>query len=286
MGRDEGERSPDSPDIDLVDLADDTCRAWIAPGIGGRLAQLDLGGGPLLRGPAAGLGWAAWGSYVLAPWSNRIPAGRYRFGGVEAQLAANWPDGSAIHGLVASCAWRLLERSGQRARLEAEATAGPWSITASQSFVLSAGQLSHEVVVQNRGTRPVPAGLGIHPWFRAGRILVPAAEKWPGDPMPIGAPVPVSADDDLRSGMVPPPMDRCFTSLEGTMVEAPGVRLSWDGPVTQVVVYTGEPGWVALEPVTMANGGFDLADRGMEGHGVVVLDPGEELAVTYRFTSD
>ena len=64
-------------------------------------------------------------------------------------------------------------------------------------------------------------------------------------------------------GAVPPPMDRCFTALTGREAEVPGVALRWDGPVTQVVVYSGEAGWVAVEPVTMATDGCGLAARSM-----------------------
>jgi galactose mutarotase-like enzyme len=53
--------------------------------------------------------------------------------------------------------------------------------------------------------------------------------------------------------------------------------------VTQVVVFSGAPGWVCVEPVTMANNGFELSDAGMNGTGVIVLAPGEATAVSYRF---
>jgi hypothetical protein len=48
-------------------------------------------------------------------------------------------------------------------------------------------------------------------------------------------------------------------------------------------VFTGVHGWVCVEPVTMANDGFRMADEGWRGHGVVTLDPGALLEVGYRF---
>ena len=269
----------------MLELVAGRSRATIAPADGGRLAQLDLGGGPLLRAREPGIRWVDWGCFVLAPWSNRLPGGLVQLGGLRAQVPVNWPDGTAIHGLVGDVAWAVVETTPTSAALIVDAAEGPWTISATQRYALDAGRLVHEVSVRNAGTEAVPAGLGIHPWFRAGRVRVPAPMKWPGDPLPTGAPVPVGDVDDLRHGTVPPPMDRCFTGLTDTYVEAPGVRLSWHGPVAHVVVYTGEPGWVAVEPVTMANGGFGLADRGIDGHGVVVLAPGEELSATYEFTS-
>lgn len=36
-------------------------------------------------------------------------------------------------------------------------------------------------------------------------------------------------------------------------------------------------GWFCLEPVSMVNDGFNLMERGQEGTGVVVLEPGEKM---------
>lgn len=257
--------------------------ATIFPGIGGRLGQLDFGDGALLRGPSSGLGWAEWGAYPLLPWSNRIPGGRLLLGGLDAQLPVNWKDGSAIHGLTAAAAWRVEAADGVSASLSIGVEEDPYALRGEQRFHVRDGLLELELAVVNAGDHAVPVGLGIHPWFRAGEVRVPAAARWPGEPLPTGPAVPVDADTDLRDGRMPSLMDRCYTQLTGTTLGVPGVELSWDGPVTQVVVYTGESGWVAVEPVTMANDGFGLAQRGVGGHGVRVLDPGARLSVTYRF---
>ena len=267
----------------VLHLRADGCEASIHPDVGGRLGQLDLGDGPLLRGPDEDLGWAEWGYYPLLPWSNRIPDGHLVFGTIDSRLPVNWSDGSAIHGLAAATPWTVRSSSETTAELVVEAEVGPYRVRGEQSFDLRPDELRLRLGVVNAGDSAVPGGIGIHPWFRAGRVRVPAELKWPGDPLPTGPPIPVAAADDLRAGAVPPPMDRCFTGLTDTVAEVPGLRLRWDGPVTQVVVFSGEPGWVAVEPVTMANDGFGLAERGIPGHGVQVLEPGGDLEVTYRF---
>jgi galactose mutarotase-like enzyme len=93
----------------------------------------------------------------------------------------------------------------------------------------------------------------------------------------------VTVHEDLREARLAPEMDRCYTGLTGSTADVGDVQLSWTGPITQVVVYTGAPGWVCIEPVTMANDGFRLADEGVAGHGVIALDPGQSASVTYRF---
>jgi aldose 1-epimerase len=270
-------------DASVLVLRADRSSAELHPEVGGRLGQLDLGAGPLLRGFQAGLGWSDWGSYPLLPWSNRIPGGHIGLGAIDADVPVNWPDGSAIHGLVASTPWSVAERSDDRARLVTDAAAGPYTVRGEQAYVLQSGRLRLALSVRNLGETTVPVGLGIHPWFRAGSIRVPADSRWPGEPLPVGPPTPVTREEDLRAGAVPGPMDRCYTDLTANEVEVPGLSLRWDGPITQVVVYSGEPGWVAVEPVTMANDGFGLAARAMSGHGVRLLEPAGELRVVYDF---
>jgi aldose 1-epimerase len=268
----------------VLELRTGSSWAAIRPDVGGRLAQLDLGDGPLLRGAEAGEGWAGWGCFPLLPWSNRIPGGHLVFGAIDARLPVNWPDGSAIHGLAADAVWTVADAGPATARLTVEVTGGPYRVRGEQAFRLGDGTLHLDLAAVNLGDRAVPTGIGIHPWFRAGPVQVPADEHWPGEPLPTGPPVPVEGPGDLRGGAVPPPMDRCFTTLTGQAVAVPGAQLAWDGPVTSVVVYSGAEGWVAVEPVTMANDGFGLAERGVPGHGVRVVEPGDRLAVGYRFT--
>ncbi|HEX2575753.1 MAG TPA: hypothetical protein VHK88_05345 [Aquihabitans sp.] len=257
--------------------------ATIHPGVGGRLGQLDLGGGPLLRGPAPELGWAHWGCYPLLPWSNRLPGGHLRFGELDARLPVNWPDGSAIHGLAAAVPWQVRSADVGSAELEVHVAGGPYRVTGSQRFELEPEQLRLRLAVTNDGDRPVPVGIGIHPWFRSGTVRVPADERWPGEPLPTGPPVPVAGRYDLRKAGVPAEMDTCFTALTEAVADVPGARLHWDGPVTDVVVYTGEPGWTCVEPVTMANGAMGLPVDEARARGVQVLDPGATLEVRYRF---
>lgn len=267
----------------MLELRAGRSTATIHPAVGGRLGALDLGTGQLLRGPGPGIDWAHWGCFPLVPWSNRIPGGHLRLGAVDAELPVNWADGSAIHGLGASCAWAVVAHDEGSAELAVHLGGGPYRLCAEQSFDLRPDELRLRLRMTNEGDAAVPAGLGIHPWFHHGPVRVPADERWPGEPLPTGPPEPVSGSTDLRHRTVPVPMDACFTELTGTSADVPGAQLSWDGPVTNVVVYSGEPGWVCVEPVTMANDGFGLAARDVPGHGVQIVEPGASLAVTYRF---
>lgn len=260
--------------------------ATVHPADGGRLGQIEVDGRRLLRGPDEGahVGWGYWGSYPLLPWTNRIPGGRFVHDGREFEVPVNWADGTAIHGLTAEEPWDVVALTTTTVEEVIELDTPAYRVQCRQSMALAESHLDLSLEVTNRAAQEVPVGIGIHPWFRAGAVRVPAELAWPGTgPMPEGPPRPVTPEEDLRSRRVPPPMDRCFTGLTDTAVDVPGVRLSWSGPVTQVVVYSEDPDWVCVEPVTMANDGFRLAADGVEGHGVIALAPEQSAAVRYRF---
>lgn len=261
--------------------------AAVRPDVGGRLGQVTVDGRRLLRDEdeSEGKGWAFWGSYPLLPWSNRIPGGRFVFDGRQYEVPVNWKDGTAIHGLVASSPWTVDRADEVSAALSVEVHVQPWHVRGEQRFALRPDGLDHSLAVVNTGDAPVPVGLGIHPWFRARELRVPAGLVWPAvDCLPVGEPRAVTAEEDLRERRVPAPLDACFTALTGAVAEVGDVRVSWEGPVTQVVVYSEEPGWLCVEPVTMANDGLGLMARGTPGHGVVVVAPGDQVSVRYHLS--
>ena len=276
----------DAAGHEFVTLADGAARAELLPALGGRIAQVTLGSRPLLRGPEhADLGWPWWGSYPMLPWANRIPDGVVRFDGTTITVPVNWPDGTAIHGLAYERPWDVVAAGRTEATLRIEVMVDRYHVRAEQRFALSADALDLEIDVTNVAEWPVPAGVGIHPWFVAAPVRVPAELAWPGEgPMPDGVPRPVRPEEDLRQQVIAVPMDRCFTGLTDTGADIGDLTLSWRGPITQVVVYSGEPGFVCVEPQTMATDGIRLADAGVDGTGVIALEPDVTLSVGYRLS--
>ena len=201
-----------------VTLVDGTTLVDLYPGQGGRLGQITLGDRHLLRGPEhSALGWAWWGSYPMLPWVNRIPGGAAEFQVETITVPVNWPDGTAIHGLVAERPWQVENADSHAAALMIEAELDRYHVRSRQTFALDADALDLEIEVVNLAAWPVPAGVGIHPWFVAAPVRVPADLVWPGDgPMPDGLPRPVRPDEDLRQAVSAAPMDRCFTGLTGS----------------------------------------------------------------------
>jgi len=74
----------------------------IAPGVGGRIAALEVDGWDLLRRH----GWTdrEWGAFVMAPWVGRLRLGQVRWQGRTWSMPVTEPP-HAIHGTVAATAW-------------------------------------------------------------------------------------------------------------------------------------------------------------------------------------
>lgn len=271
-------------DVAALVLSEGAARVDLYPGAGGRIGQIAIGDRTLLRGPEhSSRGWGAWGSYPMLPWANRIVGGVAEFDGATISVPVNWPDGTAIHGLAAERPWQVVDAGPNHATLSFAIEIDRYHVRAIETFALSGDALEFDIELVNVAAWPVPVGIGIHPWFVAAPVRVPADLIWEGaGPMPTGPPRPVRPDEDLRVKRVAPPMDRCFAGLTSSSAEIGELTLSWRGPITQIVVFSGEAGAVCVEPVTMANDGIRLANDGVEGTGVIVLDPGAHTTVGYR----
>lgn len=254
-------------------------------------------------------------SFPMVPWSNRIDAGVLPFAGRRWQLQRNGADGTAIHGALRNAPWALVARDDDAVVLEAVASdmVGvnfPWRFTARVGYTLVGDSLEVTTTLRNTDDEPFPAGFGHHPYFR--RSLVPVGAPLPDEP---GRPllrVAANAGYVLRGGLaldaagaIPPRADfraerrvsvihvddvltdRSPGPLATLRYTDPGVTvtLEADEAYSHVVVYAPRGrGHLAVEPATHVNGGFALHAAGVPGTGVVVLEPGEELAAAFRIT--
>ena len=252
-------------------------------------------------------------AFHMMPYSNRVRDGRFEFGGATHALPE--PERHAIHGVVRKRPWRVVAhdavRDGARdgARLECafdstehDGLGWPWPIRCTIVHELDAGELRATMALTNAGDSPMPAGLGWHPYFArevdgaAPTLELPVAAVFPdadGDCLPEGAPVALPAALDFRAARALDParhIDCCLAGLDGP------VRLAWpdaglgltlhpDAACRYLVLYNPGMPHFAVEPVTNANDGFNLAARGVEA-GVRTLGPGETLEATLRLALD
>lgn len=242
---------------------------------------------------------------VLVPWPNRVADGHWWLHGESQQLALTEPDkNNAIHGLLRHAPWQVVEHSAAAVVLQATVPAQPgWPVPmlTSIGYALDERGLTVTHTVENLGGRPMPFGVGVHPYPRAGEastdectLRLAASTVLPVDPerlLPVRPARSLQGDEvDFRSGRklegvwldtafggaTPAPDDpeeKVRHSLTGP--DGRGIQL-WADPVFKwVQVYTSaeypDRGGrvIAIEPMTCPpdalNSGTDL----------LTLQPGE-----------
>ena len=265
-------------------------RVEILPALGGSLGRFAWDGRDVTRPTPAGTTEVLdSGNFPLVPYCNRIPQGRFSFGGHEVALSPNLGDHPhALHGQGWRGAWTVVSAGDVETVLTFDHAPGewPWAYTAEQRFVLGDDGLRITLSVTNTGTEAMPAGLGFHPYFpaRAGeRLQAGVTGVWmiDADCLPTthvdgawrsdwaaGAPTAVSAL-----------IDNCYTGWNGVAtLSAPGgagTTLTASPECRWLHVYS-PPGadFVCAEPVANRPDPFQGEDSG-----IVVLAPGERAAV-------
>ena len=152
--------------------------------------------------------------------------------------------------------------------------------------------------LENVDRSPVPVGAGFHPFFKRRLterdkdmiLLFPAEKVYPArDCLPTSPAVPTSGKTDLSELRLlgNPDLDHCFTGFgeDSVRIFYPGtgvqLRYRMDPIFSHAVIYApkgsgGAPrDFVAVEPVTHVNNGFNCLARGWRGTGVKILAPGE-----------
>jgi aldose 1-epimerase len=268
----------------------------LAPASGGAIARFALDDVDLLRPMTAAdivSGQGNNGSaYPLVPFSNRIKDGRLVFGTETFQLKRNWPGViHPMHGDGWSHAWQVVRSDARSAEIAYEhERAGdeggwPFRYRARQSYRLEADRLTVTIALDNLEERPVPAGLGLHPFFvrEADSELQCRAEAvWRTDAevLPIARIVVPPAYDFSRSRNVNEVnLDNGFDGWDGrATIRWPGrklrVELEASPTFRHAVIYVPpDRSYFCVEPVSHANGrvGRTHLDAGATLSGEIVF---------------
>lgn len=170
-----------------ITLSSPLLRLTVLPEIGGGIADFSVKGPtgfhyPIMRRAAAGeVSASMLGSFVMAPWVNRIRDAKFAWGGRERVLLANTADGMAQHGDVRKRAWKVTGQSASSVSLEFDSRVlatrptdppsnWPWAYVCRQTMMLESrgegeGVLTIDLSVENVDREAFPAGCGLHPYF-------------------------------------------------------------------------------------------------------------------------
>jgi aldose 1-epimerase len=279
--------------LEVVRIGRGPIEVEVLPAAGARIHRLRVGGRDLLRTPTDVRRHVDdpnfWGSYPMAPWCNRIAAGRTRVAGRELELPVTFPDGTAIHGQVSRAAWT--QTGDARFRIEAGGDGWPWRYRVEQELTVADDRLELAMALTNLADSPMPAGLGIHPWFRRPvAVAIAAAAVHRSNVASSPRPEPIAGVLDRRSlEPLPDGLDAAWTDLT-----QPPVVLDWpDADVALTITTSPEVRYivaaspaaidaVAVEPQTHAPAGIRRLLNGEPG-ALQLIDAGASLAMTVRF---
>lgn len=229
---------------------------------------------------------------TLAPWPNRIAAGRYSFQGSDYQLDINEAFGNALHGFSFAKTASVKSQAPDSAILthQLEPVAGyPFSLEITLEFRISNQGLEVTTGARNLGASSCPIGLGTHPFFvfdesSTLEVFAKTAAVHGSDMMPIGY-LPAS-EAGFGAGNPRPidqlPLDVQFSEIQEVCAVLRTKDYSFEvfqSGADWLMVYTTEAfNWadgrtkaVAIEPQTCA------ADAFNSGAGLKVLEPGENF---------
>ncbi len=259
-----------------------------------------------------------YGIPILFPFPNRIRGGTWRFEGETCQFDKPPESPTSIHGLLLNRPYEVESQTADEngATLVCAldscdfADIGrqyPFPFKIRITYTLKDAALSMGVLIQNTGSRNMPMGFGIHPYFRvclspnanptAALIKVPAASYWEldADSVPTGRRLAAAGALDLRDGkpFTELTLDHVFTDVQ---IEADGVSrcvienrnaghdlvMESGAPFRELVVYT-PPGRDAIcfEPYTCPTDAINLEARGIPA-GVIVLAPDATFSAIVR----
>ena len=275
----------------------------VAPGFGARMVSLRHAGRDVLRPTLESVlakptvyGFAG---FPLMPYSGPLFGPGFTFAGVSYPLARTVrEEPTATHGDSWIVPFRIVEQGKDRLDLEMthEPMPGtfPFRYRGQVSFSLSEDGLSIGLRVTSRDHRPMPAGLGIHPYFPkppGTRLRFASVGVWPPDgPEVVGTgcqPLTEGLDFTRGPDVAAMVVDRHYEGWDGRaeLIAPDGHRtvIEADGALDKMQIYSAwDYPYVCVEPVSNTNDGFNRMSAGVPSHGVRVLEPNRSIEGTVK----
>jgi aldose 1-epimerase len=240
----------------VIELRAGAARAVLLPEAGGAVAALEHAGRALLLPvpPGGDPNRGFHGGFFMAPWTNRLDAGRLVVAGVEHRMPVNRPEeNTAIHGFLREMAWEVQDATADRAVLVCRFDRAPFKGEARIEALLAPDGFTLAMALTNQAAVATPMGFGWHPYFPrpAGTRLAAAARTVFGRDARNLAIAPRPSTGVLGGDGVLDGMDTHFAGWDGT------ARIDWPDGAGLVLRATGA--WVSNLQVFAPRGGGALA---------------------------
>jgi aldose 1-epimerase len=279
----------------------------LAPECGARIVSLRQGGREILRAASAealdtgsAYGFAG---FPLMPYSGPIFGDGFRFGSQWYPLSRNVPEEpTATHGEGWIRPWIIASHSDSRIELAMDyvpaSGESPFAWRGELTFSLDQSGLIIALRLTCRDHRPMPAGIGFHPYFPkppGTRLRFNATGMWPADaPEAVSVPCgPLIDGLSFREGADVSEMvvDRLYEGWDGRaeLRYPDGARtvITADGALDKLQLYSAwHYPYVCVEPVSNANDGFNRMTAGVPSHGVRILEPNRSVEGSIRIFAE
>lgn len=281
--------------MSLIELRGGDWEARLRPEVGGALAGLTYQGREVLRTmPEGSISPLDAACFPFAPYCNRIRDGRFAFAGREIALPANFPpERHSIHGLAWQRPWWVESKAENKCVLVDEYDGGgpwPWAYLAEQRVRLGDKGCAITLVLTNRGETPMPAGIGLHPYFRRRegvRVSFRAEHVLLSDPecLPTGVTAPAGHFADFRQGSPLPAetIDHCFAEWSGKATiddDLGAIAIDASGAPNLHLYAPADGSALCLEPVSHTPDAPNRAPAEM-----IVLPPECSASLTLRISA-
>jgi aldose 1-epimerase len=279
----------------------------VLPALGGSLAGFDLKrGGEVLpvfkRWSGESESPRTFALIPMLPWWARISGGGFHWGGEFWPIDRNDPeDAHPLHGDGWRSPWKVIAKTPDRIALRLRSTAvPPFDYEANLGYTVSGATLEVRLSVENRAGRPLPYGLGLHPWFPRTpdvTLQAQAGGTWLEQPplLPAKAePDPLPSDWNFGEPQHLPAdfIDNSFSGWDGRgRIEWPdqdyAVAVEADPAIRLYHVYSLGAACpiFCFEQVTHVIDALNLPGSPAET-GLRVLEPGEQTSMWVRFTAE
>ncbi|SNS77677.1 aldose 1-epimerase [Noviherbaspirillum humi] len=286
---------------DIITLEAGKQRLRLIPSLGGSVAAWDWKAGdawaPLFR-PWDGQSEErySFACFPLVPWSNRITGGGFEHDGVFHPVKLNKPgEAYPIHGDGWMQPWQVQDQGDGAITLALEShrfDGDPYDYRSTQRFILEPHALRIELSVTHHGEKPLPYGLGLHPYFvRNERTLLqsPCDGVWLAgdDPIPVShtTEFPPTWDYNQPAPLQGPLIDNCFTGWIGeSVISYPdrgiSITMTMDDCNGYSLMYRPpDLPFFCLEPITQPIDAFHMPGQ----PGLAILNEGDTFVLKSRF---
>lgn len=281
-----------------VELKNDTWSIALLPEWGGRVAylkakELDIVT-PINSDSFDPFAWPRGGIYPLMPYSNRIRDSRLVHEGVTHSLPIHRAaKPHTLHGVAHTLAWQVTEQTQESVTLTClyEGEHWPWPVRFEQRFSLRDELLLINLGVTNLGKTPMPAGLGLHPYFHRHpgmRVEMNIERSWEidSDYLPTGTSQvghqAIVIDDDLQNELAV--YGSQWDGVLSVDYSEGRLRMVTNAPLTHFVAFAPvDAPYLCLEPVSHLADAFNAPQSAWADQGTQVLAPEQTLTATVSF---